>query len=380
MPVTLSWKIALVVGALLLLCGNAFILSKNYGTEWRHYQTEYLKMAAEKSDDPQMKAIIEARSPRIEQLIINRWGRQRVDRCTTCHAGIDDPRFADAPLPFRTHPEVPGNHPYRTFGCTTCHGGNGRGLSAEDAHGEHKHWKEPRLKGDFVQAGCAKCHPAPYLDETPLLRKGAELFMSKACYGCHEVTGLSNGKLGPALSDVGNKWSFEYLRESMVDPLASSIESNMPILELSDDEVHALVIYLKSLTGENLVGGPVGHFSANKTWRASKPAEVEVSVESGKKVFEARACNACHMVNGEGGKIGPDLSVHGLQRTTDWMIQHNIDPRSLVAGSIMPDLEYSKTELEAIGLYLESLTELKVDNAAIYAPDAEPDSTSGEGR
>lgn len=370
MNVDRSWLVVLVLGALLLIVGNGFILQKNFNTEWRNYQEEYLAMAAEMTDDPQMKAIIEARSPRIEQLIIDRWGHQRIDRCMTCHTGIDDPRFAEAEQPFRTHPTVPGNHPYRTFGCTTCHGGNGRGLSAEDAHGEGKHWKEPRLKGDNVQAGCAKCHPAPYLDETPLLRKGAELFMSKGCYGCHKVEGVSTGKLGVELSEVGLKWGFDYLRESLEDPKANNIESIMPAMPLTEDEMEALLIYLKSLNGENLLGGPVGHFVAAKEWKAERPGDVVVSVESGHEVFERMACNACHMINGEGGQEGPDLSVYGLQRTKEWMIEHHINPRSLVGGSIMPDFQYSESELEAIALYLESLTELTVDNAEIYGEEA----------
>jgi len=369
MNTSLPWKIALVVGTLFLLCGNAMILHKNYRTEWRSYQDDYLAQAREMTEDPQMKAILESRSPRIEQLIISRWGHQRIDRCTTCHAGIDDDRFAEAAVPLRTHPEVPGDHPYRTFGCTTCHGGNGRGLSAADAHGEGKHWKEPRLKGDHVQAGCAKCHPAPYLEETPLLRKGAELFITKACYGCHQIPGVSSGKLGPELSQVGLKWSLEYLQESVADPKASNIDSAMPQLELAEDEVKALVIYLKSLTGENLVGGPVGHFASAEAWNSRALDEVEVSVESGKKVFETKACNACHTINGEGGKIGPDLSVYGLQRTKEWSIQHHVDPRSLIGGSVMPDLEYSQSELEALVLYLESLEVLEVDNAGIYGQE-----------
>jgi len=367
MQTTRSWKIALVLGAILLLCGNGFILHRNFDTEWRHYQTEYLKMAEERADDPQMKAIIAGRSPRIDQLIIDRWGQQRIDRCMTCHAGIDDARFADAPQPFRTHPEIPGNHPYRLFGCTTCHGGNGRGLSAEDAHGVGKHWKEPRLKGDYVQSGCAKCHPAPYLEETPILQKGAELFRTEACYGCHKVKGVSNGKLGVELSEVGNKWSLEYLEESIRDPKANSFESIMPIMDLAADEVKALVIYLKSLTGENLLGGPVGHFVDQKKWLARETKEVEVSVESGERVFHDKACNSCHMINGVGGKVAPDLSVYGLQRTKEWMIEHHINPRTLVGGSIMPDFEYSRSELEALALYLETLTELTVDNAALWS-------------
>jgi cytochrome c oxidase subunit 2 len=80
------------------------------------------------------------------------------------------------------------------------------------------------------------------------------------------------------------------------------------------------------------------------------------------------ACNACHTINGAGGKIGPDLSVYGLQRAKEYMIQHHINPRSVVGGSIMPDFDYSVSGLEAIALYLSSLKSLTADNAVVYAP------------
>jgi hypothetical protein len=40
-----SMKVALLVGAILLLIGNAFIIYRNYDTEWRVYQKQYLAMA-----------------------------------------------------------------------------------------------------------------------------------------------------------------------------------------------------------------------------------------------------------------------------------------------------------------------------------------------
>jgi cbb3-type cytochrome oxidase cytochrome c subunit len=348
-------KVALVVGALFLLLGNVFVIYKNFDTEWRHYQSEYLEMAVDKTDNPQMKEILQARSPRIEQLIIEDFGERRVDRCTTCHAGIDDDRFKDAPQPFTKHPELAGTHSYSEFGCTTCHAGNGRGLSVEDGHGMDRFWEEPLLTGDYIEIGCAKCHPSPYLEETPFLAEGAELFKTKACYGCHQVDRISNGKLGPALTRVGGKWPIEYLEESILEPKANNHESMMPTMDLTEREVKALTIYLKSLTGENLVEGSVTQYEAVRQWKSEPPGEVPATLESGRQVFEDKACTACHSVLGEGGEIGPDLSVYGLQRTKEWMIQHHVDPRSLVGGSIMPDFTYSESELEALGLYLSSL-------------------------
>lgn len=370
MQIAMKVKIALLAGGIVLLLGNVFIMYKNTDTEWRRYQTTYLKMAQEKATDPQMKEILAARTPRIEQITVTGFGKERVDRCITCHMGVDDPKFADAPQPFKTHPKVPGNHAYRTYGCTMCHMGNGRGLAVADAHGTTSYWTEPLVKGALLEATCAKCHPAPYLDDMPTLRKGYDLFHRKACYGCHRIEGRSDGKLGPDLTRVGAKWPVEYLRESITYPKANAPESIMPTLDVTPDELEALTVYLKSLNGENLVQGPVTHFQSVKMWKESKPGEVPVTVESGKQVYDSMSCAACHTINGVGGKIGPDLSVYGKIRTPEYMMQHHLNPRSVIGGSVMPDFNYSASELKALALYLGSLTELKADNEKVFAPVA----------
>ncbi|MDP2815408.1 MAG: hypothetical protein Q8O19_01880, partial [Rectinemataceae bacterium] len=59
----------------------------------------------------------------------------RVERCTTCHKGITNPDFKNAPQPLTTHPNPElflangSAHPIEDFGCTVCHGGRGRGTS-----------------------------------------------------------------------------------------------------------------------------------------------------------------------------------------------------------------------------------------------------------
>ena len=60
-------------------------------------------------------------------------GMPKVDRCMTCHVGIDKKGFEDAPQPYTTHPKIdfmvgPSSaHPISEFGCTSCHLGRGRG-------------------------------------------------------------------------------------------------------------------------------------------------------------------------------------------------------------------------------------------------------------
>ena len=351
-------KAAFFLSAVLLLIGNFIILNKNINSEWRHYQSEYISLALENTDDAKVKEVLMNRTPRIEQLIVNDFGPKRVDRCMTCHAGVDDDNFKDAEQPYKTHPEIPGLHPYRIYGCTICHDGNGRGLTAEDAHGEKKHWMSPMHKGEMIEAGCAKCHNSPYIEETPRLKAGSELFFTRGCYGCHKVEGVSDGNLGVELTTVALKWKVDYLEESIVVPKANNFESLMPKMDLPDDEVLSLTVYLKSLTGENLVDGSIRKYHQMKKWKSVEPNEVEVNYAVGEKLFQEKSCIICHSIDGVGGHVAPDLSVEGLQRNKEWITRHNINPRSLVAGSIMPNFKLSETELAALTEFLSGQKDL----------------------
>ena len=64
-------------------------------------------------------------------------GTPKVDRCTTCHLGIDKKGFENQPQPFTTHPNLAfylqGPHPIDKVGCTSCHQGRGRATSFMNA-------------------------------------------------------------------------------------------------------------------------------------------------------------------------------------------------------------------------------------------------------
>jgi putative heme-binding domain-containing protein len=49
--------------------------------------------------------------------------------------------------------------------------------------------------------------------------RGAALFKSQGCTGCHHVRG-AGGRLGPDLSQIGKMRSLEHLRQSILDPSA----------------------------------------------------------------------------------------------------------------------------------------------------------------
>ena len=95
----------------------------------------------------------------------------RVDRCITCHQGLEWKGLISAAQPFKSHPqEILKKHPLNEYGCTVCHGGQGFATDMESAHGFVKHWDEPLMgkqvsdlylvkdRRAMMQMNCNACH------------------------------------------------------------------------------------------------------------------------------------------------------------------------------------------------------------------------------
>lgn len=88
--------------------------------------------------------------------------------------------------------------------------------------------------------------PAWSQERDALVTRGEQTFVSQGCYGCHLV-GKFGTPIGPDLSHLGAKYSAAYLTRWLGDPQSVRPSSHMPKLELSAEEVQALVAYLASL-------------------------------------------------------------------------------------------------------------------------------------
>ncbi|HDY67872.1 MAG TPA: hypothetical protein ENH85_08795 [Candidatus Scalindua sp.] len=119
--VKLIWLITL---SFLLLGVSGVWFYKEFNPEWKqHQRTEIQENEALKGKRLEIKQIL----LKGEGLWSNQESGPRVDRCMTCH--IDEEKLV------KLHPkELP--IPYDVYGCTVCHGGNGRALESEPAH-EH---------------------------------------------------------------------------------------------------------------------------------------------------------------------------------------------------------------------------------------------------
>ena len=313
----------------------------------------------------------------IKQVNVKTPGAILVDRCQSCHVGASNPDAAGLALPLGTHPPIVSGaekdpHDFGKIGCVICHDGNGRALKEHDAHGEYHGWPLPLLAGKTAQASCNRCHAMEggHLAGAEQYEKGRDLFLQKACWGCHTIAGISSTSQAPELTDAGGKYIYDYLVESIVEPSANVDNSKMPQFDWVHDEetVAALATYLKGQQKDRLrseASAPIGY--------TKPPVEiariVTPSIVAGRSLFAgvdyegstARGgcinCHAFRTTEGDlsGGSIGPELTYSVRSRGRDYVKDHVRNAKLHVADSIMPSFkDYSDAELESIALYLET--------------------------
>jgi cytochrome c551/c552 len=129
-----------------------------------------------------------------------------VDRCEVCHLGTREvlnikasDMAPDGPgknpdelaRAFVSHPrkELLQAHNPQKFGCSSCHGGNGRATtSAVKGHGRHKYWLYPMYERENTESGCQMCHANDRVTQgADQLNLAKDLFYQRGCVGCHRM-------------------------------------------------------------------------------------------------------------------------------------------------------------------------------------------------
>lgn len=356
---------ALAIISVIVLAIHAVVVYDQLFAPWQDYQKEYFQDAAELTDNEAIKATLAERRPAIEQVIVRSFGPERVDRCTSCHIAVDDPRFADAVHPLKSHPEIPG-HRFERFGCTLCHDGQGRAVDEFHAHEGGHDWPWPLLPPQLIQSNCVQCHTETDWEHAPAVHLGRQLFFERACYTCHTIAGLSYGSIGPELTDVGQKKRWDYIDEKIRDPRADNPTSTMPRQDLTDDERMALVAFLEAQKGQQIANAPLAAYRLGEAERppwlslASIVGEEATALEAlspeqqGEVLLPAVGCLSCHKLDGQDGRVGPELTFTSVQRDHAWLMAHFVDPKSVIPGSLMPPYPLPEEAFDALSLYLET--------------------------
>ena len=143
---------------------------------------------------------------------------------------------------------------------------------------------------------------------------GAKIFRSHSAE-CHGLRG--EGGKGPSLA------SGVYYHGSSDDALFRNITDGidgtaMPGQFFSADQIWQVVTHVRALA---------------KTGSASAPPG---DPRKGGALFRSKGCAGCHLVLGEGGINGPDLSFIGSQRPVAFLKQSILEPGETVAREFWP--------------------------------------------
>lgn len=310
-----KWALlAVSLATLVLLAASA--LSENVFAPWRMVRAKYAATLESKADDEQGRLLAAGFKNEIVQNVVPELNV--VDRCVTCHPGLDDPRMADEPQPYRTHPgDYLEHHPPERYGCTICHQGQGRATVLADAKASDVHWDYPLLPGEFAQSSCAMCHAPDQLGESaPLAARGYALFVENGCFGCHKVGGVG-GAMGPVLDRVGVKkkaaYPFAHIEgertianwhvEHLLDPQKIVPDTTMKNFNFSREDAVAITNYILSLRGLEI---PMSYIPKDRiAWEYNKTFRPTLT---GKDLY-GRYCSACHQ-DGMASHFDPVLGRH----------------------------------------------------------------------
>ena len=152
------------------------------------------------------------------------------------------------------------------------------------------------------------------------VKEGASLFRAN-CSPCHGLNAGGGGR-GPDLSS--GRWTHGSKDADIYRTITQGVPgTEMPANGFEDSEIWAIIAYLRSLA------------PPKQQMVAGDPAK-------GKKIFlESGACSNCHMVNGKGGRLGPDLSRVGAARSVSYLIDSIRNPdKELSSGMTDPNNHY----------------------------------------
>ena len=327
--------------------------------------------------------------PRIEQTVLEEFDRNaynqpvaRVDRCVSCHVGIDKPGFEDQPNPFKTHPDrdrLLAKHPPDKFGCTPCHDGQGASVnSVKQAHGEVPFWEHPLLKGEKVQARCNKCHmDVVGVEHASDIAAGQQLFEQLGCTGCHLVEGLEDlPKVGPYLRRISAKADPSWLTRWVTNPHEYRPKTKMPNFLFAPEQGTAIAAYLLNASSKE-----------GSEWLDAHPAPSGVNpgdaalVARGKQITQDIGCRGCHAfapdepqpLLGHDKDVAPNLANVAEKTNGRWIFHWLKNPRHFSPVSRMPSLRLSDEDAAAVTSYVLTLGAPKPEPPERLATLAQPD-------
>jgi ubiquinol-cytochrome c reductase cytochrome b subunit len=204
----------------------------------------------------------------------------------------------------------------------------------------------------------------------PMVAHGKGIFQAHGCSGCHGATGMGS-PIAPSLVSVTTKFPEPQLIALLHDPSAKMRAGHMPAVDISANDMSALLAYLKVL-GTNAANVPAasgdspqpsssgGNEAAPGKAGAAGAAEggvsttLPTSAAAGQEMFQERGCMACHGPAGTGG-LAPPMAPMIAKSSDAQLTQLLQSPNTKMKGGGMPPVAASPAEMASLVAYLRTL-------------------------
>src|SRR5437762_1976394 len=270
-----------------------------------------------------------------------------VDRCEVCHLGTREPlnikasdmapagpgkKPDDLAAAFVSHPrkELLQIHNPEKFGCSACHGVNGRATtSVEKGHGLNPFWLHPLFHRENTEAGCQMCHANDRVTQgADTLNLGKDLFYQRGCMGCHRMEAFDRET--DALTNA--RQQITQLEEQIAaNERLSKFDTDSSANASDDTEVRRLLADAESLRVQN-------------SQLAARIDELNLQTR--------------YLLQDQ-KKVGPNLKDIRLKLRKEWIPVWLKDPQAFRPGTKMPtfwrfteDKEEGAEDLKAVAAYL----------------------------
>ena len=185
----------------------------------------------------------------------------------------------------------------------------------------------------------------PYAGDAKVAKLGEYQFRSN-CAFCHGL-GARGGGRGPDLTRANKRHGtsdaeiFHNIHDGIPGTAMPAATNGGIGVGMSDEEIWQVITYIRSVEKK---------VSAAETGNAAHGKEL---------FYGAAACGTCHMVNGKGGRLGPDLSSTGSARSVEYLSESLRSPsRRLALGLVEPLKDYSQ-EYETVTVVTTDGTKLQ---------------------
>jgi len=155
------------------------------------------------------------------------------------------------------------------------------------------------------------------------------------CAFCHGL-GARGGGRGPDLTRAqkrhGNSDAemFHNIHDGISGTAMPAATNGGIGVGMSDEEIWQVVTYLRSV-------------------QAKAPAQPAGNPEHGKELFNGGfGCSTCHMIEGKGGRLGPDLTTVGASRSTEYLVESVRNPSRQLAQGILEAMKEFPQEYESV--------------------------------